>query len=354
MRLARPLAAAALVISTLVTGLAAAAPASALSPCRGAEPPDWCYSPPPPAPSAPTSLTATAVLQTAVSMTWQNNAGPRAGYYVTRTVNGAVSTVALPAGSTSYTDSQAPAGAGISYRVFARACNIYGCSDGRAATLTVTTRPKPASPVGTAYGWTQGYYGGPWNPDDNPWYSMAGWALDWDTTAPISVVLVADGAVTGGPFVAQAASSTNRSYPGYGDNHGFTRSWLRKSTVKGNHETCVKALNVAGGADTVIGCFRYYVPGAPSAASSVSAVSSGSYVTVSFRDNANDESGYYLQRSTDRGATWLQVGSQHPPVAGVGATARVVDYSSVAAGTCYRVLMVNKYGQTPSASGCTA
>lgn len=353
MRLARPLAAAALVVGTLVTGPVTATPASALSPCRGYEPPDWCYSPPA-APSAPTNLVATAVLQTSVSLAWTNNAGSRDGYYLTRSASGVTTTVALPAGSTSYTDTSAPAGSAITYRVYARACNIYGCTDGAAATRSVTTRPKPASPVGTAYGWTQTYYGGPSNPDDIPWYGMKGWALDWDTTAPIQVVLVTDGVVTGSPVTAQGAASTNATYPGYGDNHGFTLSWLRKSTVKGTHQSCVKALDVAGGADTVVGCFSYYVPGPPAAASSVSAVSSGSYVTVSFRDNANDEAGYYLQRTADRGATWLQVGSEYGAVAGVGGTARVVDYSSVAAGTCYRILMVNRYGQTPSAAGCTA
>lgn len=350
MHVARPLAATAALAAALTGGLVAgAAPASALSPCAGYDPPEWCFSPPP-GPAAPTALKASAVLQTQVSLSWTHGStAAREAYHVTRTVDGLRTTVDLTGSATSYTDSSAPAGTRVTYSVHASACNLYGCTDGAATSLTVTTRPSPASPVGTAYGWSTRSWNG-----SEVYYSMSGWAIDWDTTAPIDVVLLSDGVVSGGPVKAQAAASTNSANPGYGDNHGFTLSWLRKSPVKGTHTSCVKAVNVAGGRDAILGCFSYVTPGAPSPATSVTAARSGSSVTVGFTDAANDETGWFLQRSTDGGATWLQVGAQQPAVAGVGKRSSVLDYSTVAAGTCYRILMVNSYGQTPSAPGCTA
>jgi hypothetical protein len=46
---------------------------------------------------------------------------------------------------------------------------------------------------------------------------------------------------------------------GYGDNHGFSFNGV-KSTVKGTHTVCVRAINVAGGADTPVTCSSYLVP----------------------------------------------------------------------------------------------
>jgi hypothetical protein len=353
MRLARSVAAAAILTAAAFTGLVTSATtASALSPCAGYEPPDWCFSPPA-APAAPTSLTATGVFQTSVSMTWTNNAGSRP-YTVTRTANGASTSFNLPGGATSFTDSSAPAGSKISYTVFATACNTFGCTDGGTASLSVTTHPSPADPAGTAYGsGLPCYYNCSTDPN-KALFQITGKAIDWDTTAPIQVVLVADGVVTGTPITASASSSSDSSSIGYGTNHGYQFGWLQKSQIKGRHQTCVKALNVGGGGDVILGCYAYSTLGKPAAASNLTATRYPSSVSVAFTDNADDETGYYLQRSTDGGASWLQVGSQYPPVAGVGGRGTVTDYSTVTAATCYRILMLNSYGATESPSACTS
>jgi hypothetical protein len=338
--------AAAAVSASLVT----AGPASALSVCASETPPDWCFSPPA-APSAPTGLRATAILQTSVSLVW-NQLGSLP-ISVTRTVNGTTTTVRLAGGTTSYTDPQAPAGASITYALFGTDCNRYGCTDGAAATLTITTHPLGTDPVGSASGAVLNYYNAPPNPDDRVWYTMTGWALDYDTTAAIQVQLLSDGQPTGSPITASGTSTTNTANPGYGDAHGFNAGYLRKATGKGNHTTCAVAVNVGGGTNTTIGCFTYYVPGPPAAATSVKPLAGPTSVTITFTDNANDEDGYYLQRSTDGGTNWLQVGGFNPPVPGVNGTGKVIDSSIVGPGVCYQILEQNKYGQSLSTPGCT-
>jgi hypothetical protein len=353
MHLTRRLAAAATLTAALFAGiLASSGPATAMSPCASDNPPGYCFiEPVPAAPAAPTGLKATAVLQTTVSLTW-SIANTNNTEHVTRTVGGVSSTSGLAAGSTSFTDDNAPAGTTISYTIYATACNAYGCTDGARATIQVTTHPAPASPSGAAYGSAvcSAYY----CPKNPPAYSMKGWAIDWDTTAAIQVALIEDGTRTVTTLTANTASTTNTQYPGYGDNHGFSTWTFTGNPAKGNHSVCAVAMNVGGGSNTTLGCYTYYTPGAPSAATSLTATSYGTYVNVAFTDTANDETGYYLQRSTDAGASWLQVGSQYAALTGSGTRGTATDYSSVPAGTCYRILMVNSYGQTPSATACTS
>lgn len=349
MRLTRRLAAT--LATVLFAGiLASAGPAAALSPCAGNSPPDYCFAEPGP-PAAPAGLKVTAVLQTTVSLAWGLTNTSNA-LHVSRTVGGVSSTSALAAGSTSFTDKSVPAGATITYAIYATACNRFGCTDGAAATIQVTTHPVAASPVGAASGaavcntW--------YCPKTPPAYTMRGWAIDWDTTAPIQVALIEDGTRTLTALTANAASTTNTQYPGYGDNHAFSSWSLTGNPAKGNHTVCAVALSIGGGWNTTLGCYTYYTPGAPSAATSLTATPYKTYATIAFTDTANDEDGYYLQRSTDAGASWLQVGSQYAALTGTGTRRTVTDYSSVPAGTCYRILMVNRYGQTPSASACTS
>ncbi len=209
------------IASAAFTGsLVAATPASALSVCASAEPPDWCFAPPAP-PSAPSGLRATAILQTSVTLVW-NQVGTLP-LTLTRTVAGFTTTIKPAAGSTSYIDTAAPAGTSITYTLVATACNKYGCTDGDPPTLTVTTHPLGTNPVGSASGSVPAYYNSPPSLDDRIYYAMTGWALDYDTTSPISVQLLSDGQPYGSPITASGASSTNATSPGYGDAHGFAR-----------------------------------------------------------------------------------------------------------------------------------
>ena len=84
-----------------------------------------------------------------------------------------------------------------------------------------------------------------------------GWALDYDTAAPISVSVSIDG----GTPLTKAASNTypglGEARPGFGDNHGFSVSAPISS---GSHTVCVTAINDSGSPDRLIGCRNLTVP----------------------------------------------------------------------------------------------
>ncbi|HEX8093698.1 hypothetical protein [Jatrophihabitans sp.] len=337
---------AAAALTGLSSLLATAAPASAMNPCDSDNPPDYCFQElPPPAPAAPTSLRATSVLQTSVTVAWVDQSSTETAFIIRRVVGSTTTSYfSTPANTTSFTDTTAPAGSYIEYYVSAQRCDDAGCSSSSSVRVAVYTYQQPAYPIGqlssdTVSGTTSYYY-------------VAGWALDFDTVDPIQVSLVADGVVTQTKTANTAYAGLNARYPGYGDNHGFSFNGV-KSTVKGTHTVCVRAINVGGGTDTTVTCSSYVVPGAPSAATNLTLTNTGTSMVIGFTDNANDETGYVLQRSTDAQASWLSVGSQYPAISGTGSRGSATDYSSPPAGTCYRILMVNSSGNTPSAAICS-
>ena len=327
--------------------LATAAPASAINPCDAGDPPAYCYDdydPAPPTPAAPTNLTAASVLQTSVTLQWTDNASNETGYQIRRVVSGSTTTYfSAAANSTSFTDTTAPAARYIEYYVSAKNCTST-CSASSAPRVAVQTHQQPASPTG---GLSSSSSVGTWG-----YYSLSGWTIDWDTTAPLQVSLVLDGVVISTQTANGAYAGLNASNPGYGDNHGFS-FYTGKTTVKGTHTLCVRATNVGGGADADLICSTYVVNGPPSAATNLTLTNTGTSMVIRFTDNANDETGYVLQRSTDAQASWLSVGSQYPAISGSGSGGSATDYSSPPAGTCYRILMVNSYGNTPSAAVCS-
>ena len=327
--------------------LATAAPASAIDPCQYNDPPAYCYEydPAPPAPTAPASLTAPSVLQTSVTLQWADRSTTETGFIIRRVVSGTTSYLSAPANSTTFTDTTAPAGRYIEYYVSAQRCDYEAnCSASTSIRVAVQTKQQPANPTG---GLSSSSNLGNWG-----YYSISGWTIDWDTTAPLQVSLVLDGVVSSTITANGAYSGLNASHPGYGDNHGYS-FYTSKSTVKGTHTVCVRATNVGGGVDTNLFCSSYSVAGPPSAAANLTLTNTGTSMVVGFTDNANDETGYVLQRSTDAQASWLSVGSQYPAISGAGSRGTATDYSTPPAGTCYRILMVNSYGNTPSAAVCS-
>jgi len=334
-------------LGVLTAAAIGAAPASAMNPCDSDNPPDYCFTDPgptpPPAPAAPTNLTAPSVLQTSVTLQWTDNATTETDYLIQRTPSGMASTMlTAPANATSFTDTAAPAGKYIDYYVSAERCDSSTglCSTSASVHIGVGTHQQPANPIGTASA-------SQWSTAST--YYFSGWAIDYDTTGPLQVQLIGDGTVQSTVTANAARSGLNTSYPGYGDNHGFSL-YATKSAVKGNHSFCLRALNVGGGTDTDLYCVNYTTGGPPSAATNLKFANTGTSIVITFTDNANDEIGFWLQRSTDGGASWLSVGSQYPAISGSGSTGTATDYSSPPAGTQYRILMINSYGNTPSAA----
>jgi hypothetical protein len=336
---------AAATVTGLTAILATATPAAAIHPCQSYDPPDYCFEPaPPPAPTAPASLTAPSVLQTSVTLQWADRSANETGFVIRRVVSGVTAYFNAAANSTTFTDTTAPAGRYIEYYVSAENCDDFACSGSASVRVAVQTHQQPANPTG---GLSSSSSLGTWG-----YYSISGWTIDWDTVNPLQVSLVLDGVVSQTKTANTAYSGLNASHPGYGDNHGYS-FYTTKSTVKGTHTVCVRATNVGGGADANLWCSSYVVNGPPSAATNLTLTNTGTSMVVGFTDNANDETGYVLQRSTDAQASWLSVGSQYPAISGSGSRGTATDYSSPPAGTCYRILMVNSYGNTPSAAVCS-
>jgi len=353
--------AATLVAGGAVAVLLPAASANAMNPCDSYDPPDTCWSEPPattaPAPAAPTNLSLASVLQSSVTLQWTDNSTTETAWRVKRDMvvgNTSTTTYFQPdstsgagTGTATWTDTSVTPGASVYYRVSAVNGSPSYDIPGYSAAVGPAggrTKPAPANPV------VSPTYGA-WDESSTAIW-IHGTAVDWDTTAPIQVLVWHDGAAEPTTTANAYASGFNQQNPGYGDNHGYSL-WMTKKAAKGVHRICVQAVNVGGGTAPAPSCRSYTVYGPPSAATNVTATVGASTVTVRFRDNADDETGWFLQRSTDGQASWYAVGNQQPAIAGTGGTGTATDYSTPAAGTCYRILTVNTYGQTASAPACT-
>jgi archaellum component FlaG (FlaF/FlaG flagellin family) len=102
-------------------------------------------------------------------------------------------------------------------------------------------------------------------------FAIKGWAIDPDTTSPISVRIAIDGTVVQTASANVSRTDVAQAYPAYGALHGIATS---VTSDQNEHRVCVTALNVGGGTgDTLLGC-RIVIaahPVPPSAPQSVTA-----------------------------------------------------------------------------------
>lgn len=80
--------------------------------------------------------------------------------------------------------------------------------------------------------------------------SATGWAFDPETLDPIVVAMIIDGQWHT-TWASRPRSDWMNLYPGWGNSHGMA---IGVNVTKGTHWTCVAAMNVAGGGDTMLGC----------------------------------------------------------------------------------------------------
>jgi uncharacterized membrane protein len=92
------------------------------------------------------------------------------------------------------------------------------------------------------------------NPDGT--VTVAGWGLDWDTTAPIAVHVYMTAPGRPLTFLAVnadgARSDIGAILPGYGPNHGFGAR--TGSAVPSGATVCAYGINVGTGANSTLGC----------------------------------------------------------------------------------------------------
>ncbi len=80
---------------------------------------------------------------------------------------------------------------------------------------------------------------------------VSGWAVDRDTTTPVTVRLRTDGRIVLRERAGQRRPAAPEVHPGAGRNHGFT---MATDLAPGRHRVCVEIVNVGAGTDTPLGC----------------------------------------------------------------------------------------------------
>ena len=110
------------------------------------------------------------------------------------------------------------------------------------------------APTGSPTGSVDAAYG---QPDGG--YTVSGWALDPDVSAPIEVHIYIDGAGRNLGPTAVDRPDIAAVFPGYGPRHGFAATGAGLSA--GKHQMCVFGINVAAGSNKLLTCRTITVPG---------------------------------------------------------------------------------------------
>ena len=116
--------------------------------------------------------------------------------------------------------------------------------------------------------------------------AVTGWALDPDTTSPISVRITLDGAAYATVVAKTARTDIATKYP-YGADHGLSTTVTASA---GEHTVCLTAVNVSGGSDKSLGCKLIIAvhPVAPSPVRSASALAGYGGATVTWSPPTSD------------------------------------------------------------------
>jgi fibronectin type 3 domain-containing protein len=267
-------------------------------------------------PAAPIGLTAAQQAGPAVALSWTDNATTETGYVVESSTDGLTFSplAALPANSTSYVDSSIVVGGSYTYRV--AAFNLAGMSGySNTASLTVVA-PPPADPTGLTAALAAG-----------PQVS-----LSWTDNAVDETGFVVERADNGGAF---AQIATPAAFNGTG-----TVTYVDATVSLGSsYAYRVAAVSLAGQSGwSNTASADVSVPADPTNLAAV--LDTASHVALGWTDNANNEAGYFVERSTD--------GVNFSPLASLAADAASYTDIGVTAGSSYtyRVYAANALGSS--------
>ena len=228
------------------------------------------------APSAPTSLVATVVSATQVSLTWVDNSNNETSFSIERgTGAGAWAALAsVAANSTTYLDTTAVGGTTYSYRV--RAIN----SGGNSAYTTVATATTPTGPpnapttlAATASSSTQ-------------------INLTWRDKSSNETGFKVERATNGGTFAVLATTAVNAV--------SYSDPTVTGATTNSYRVSSENASGSSAPTSTVTVTTPLPAPSAPSGL--VASIVSAAQVNVSWLDNSSNESSFSLERATGTGS----------------------------------------------------
>ncbi|MGI8664746.1 MAG: fibronectin type III domain-containing protein [Jatrophihabitans sp.] len=90
--------------------------------------------------------------------------------------------------------------------------------------------------------------------------SVTGYAIDLNTTSPVSVWAFVDGVLTARTLASAPRPDLATSYPSSGPDHGYS---MLLALASGSHTVCAWAINIGPGANTQLGCSRVTVQNNP-------------------------------------------------------------------------------------------
>ncbi|MBI4286690.1 MAG: DUF4399 domain-containing protein [Chloroflexi bacterium] len=277
-------------------------------------------------PATPTGLSARIVSATRVDLTWTDVATTETGYHIEKAADAifpanATTHVPLPANSTSYSDTAVAAGQTLFYRVHA----VNASGDSANSNVVQVALIAPSAPTGlvaTAAG--PGQVDLAWT--DNS-ANESGFRIERATDG---VTFSAVG--TTGPNVT--ASSDTLVSPS-------TAYTYRVVAFNGVGNSAASSTTSVTTAATTV------VPAAPTSLTATAA--SATQVNLTWTDNANNESGFRIERATDAAFT----AGLAQKTAGANMTA--FSDTTVAASTAYfyRVFAVNAIGSSAASNVAT-
>jgi len=268
-------------------------------------------------PAAPSNLTGVAQFGPQARLTWTDNATNESGFIIERSDNGGTFTqIATPAANaTTYTDTTVVLGNTYTYRV--AAANVLGASAFSNTADVATLLPAaPSNLTGVAQFGPQA-------------------RLTWTDNATNETGFIIERSDNGGTFTQIATLAAN------------VTSFVDTTVVLGNTYTYrVAASNVLGAsafsntADVVI-----MLPTAPSNLTVVATQTLPQQASLTWRDNATNESGFIVMRSTNNGA-YAQIATV-PASANSGGQVTYVDTTVIGGNTyVYRVAATNALGDS--------
>ncbi len=144
--------------------------------------------------------------------------------------------------------------------------------EGTAGSVTTTgygvmnARPYPSSVDGVRSNWWTIDDRAPFGSFDGAPYAggatanVAGWAIDPDTSAPVTVRVVVDGKTVAETPASMPRPDVGAAYPASGPDHGYV---IPVVLGGGSHQVCVQAVNLgsSGGYSQVIGCRPWTMSG---------------------------------------------------------------------------------------------
>jgi len=241
-----------------------------------------CQAGPTKPPAAPSNLAAKAVSYSQINLTWKDNSWNEAGFSIERMASGGAFSQIATVGAkvASFQDTTVSASTTYSYRV--RAFNSAGYS-AYSNTATVTTPiPPPAAPT-----------------------NLTASAI---STSQINLSWTNNATNVTGFYVQRSTDDVNFSQVG---STGSARTSYSDGALNAGttYYYRVYAYNSSGNSAYSNVANATTVPNPPAAPSSLTATAaSSSQINLSWTNNATNQSGFYIQRSTDN-VNFSQVGS---------------------------------------------